>query len=77
MYIEPNVSLRQSKYWSCPNNSFPGLGVGFGVWNNVSNAGTQEGQLSFVNTTTTTTSSTIYVYSLRITVYIQFMTKNY
>lgn len=77
MYVEPNLTVPQTKYWRCPNNSFPGLGVGFGVWNNTITYHSQEGQISFCNTTTTTTSSSITIISLRVTLYIQLNNRNY
>ena len=77
MVIYPNVTSKQTKYWSIPDNYIDNGAGGLGTWlstNILTTAVT--GQLSICGLEAgNTTGSVINVYLLRICVYVIFSTK--
>ena len=77
LVIYPNVTSKQSKYWSIPDSYMDNGAGGLGIWlsTNISTTGVT-GQLAICGLEAgNTTSSTLNVYLLRVCVYVVFSTK--
>lgn len=77
MIMEPGVSAVQSKYWRFPDQYFEGAGFGFGVWSQTNGYTNQIGQLSITaNKTPSTASASVFLFNVRVTLYLMFSDKN-
>ena len=77
MIIEPGVSAVQSKYWKFPDNYFEGSGYGFGVWSQTNGFNSQIGQVSVTtNKNPSIAGANVYLFNIRMTLYIMFSDKN-
>lgn len=77
MVIYPNVTAKQTKYWSIPDNYMDNGAGGLGTWisSNILTTGIT-GQLAICNLEVgNTASSAINVYLLRVCVYVTFSSK--
>lgn len=77
LILEPGVTTVQSKYWKFPDGYFEGNSFGFGIWSQTNGYTSQTGQVSIcVNPTISNTSAVVFLFNIRITLYVMLSDKN-
>jgi len=77
LILEPGLTTVQSKYWKFPDNYFEGNGFGFGVWSQTNGYTNQTGQISVcVNPSISNATADVFLFNIRITLYIMLSDKN-
>lgn len=76
MLLDAHVTTPQTKYWRFPEQYFEGSGYGFGVWSQCNGYLNQIGQISPCLNQISNATATVYMFNVRITVYVLFSDKN-
>lgn len=76
MLIDAHVTTPQTKYWKFPDQYFEGSGYGFGVWSQTNGYASQIGQISPCLNVNSPATSTVYMFNVRMTLYVLLSDKN-
>lgn len=75
LFLDPCLTVPQSKYYKFPDNYLDNGSSGFGVWTS-SSTSVQIGQFSCTLNTAATASAATALFNIRYTFYVLFSTKN-